>query len=133
MEKGGEIPYIRDVSTEPVVTRLEFNENTPISSLANASSLSGLEVVKSKQDELESVDIDFKPKTIQQLAEQSSSMDYMKTKDEISEQLGGDKLNLSDLIDVFDLSAEEDNKKSLGAVEHLSDSNDFLLGIQDIS
>jgi hypothetical protein len=34
---------------------------------------------------------------------------------------------------VFDLGAEEDNKKSLGAVEHLSDSNDFLLGIQDIS
>jgi hypothetical protein len=132
-EKGGEIPYIRDVSTEPVVTRLEFNENTPISSLASAASLSGLEVVKSKQDELETVDIDFKPKTIQQLAEQSSSMDYMKTKEETSEQLGGDKLNLSDLIDVFDLSAEEDNKKSLGAVEHLSDSNDFLLGIQDIS
>lgn len=133
MEKGGEVPYIQDMSTEPVVTRLEFNENTPISSLASASSLSGLEVVKSKQDELESVDIDFKPKTIQQLAEQSSSMDYMKTKDEISEQLGGDKLNLSDLIDVFDLGAEEDNKKSLGAVEYLSDSNDFLLGIQDIS
>jgi hypothetical protein len=132
-EKGGEIPYIRDMSTEPVVTRLEFNENTPISSLASAASLSGLEVVKSKQDELETVDIDFKPKTIQQLAEQSSSMDYMKTKEETSEQLGGDKLNLSDLIDVFDLSAEEDNKKSLGAVEHLSDSNDFLLGIQDIS
>lgn len=132
-EKGGEVPYIRDMSTEPVVTRLEFNENTPISSLASAASLSGLEVVKSKQDELETVDIDFKPKTIQQLAEQSSSMDYMKTKEETSEQLGGDKLNLSDLIDVFDLSAEEDNKKSLGAVEHLSDSNDFLLGIQDIS
>jgi hypothetical protein len=132
MEKGGEIPYIRDVSTEPVVTRLEFNENTPISTAYSASSL-GLEVVKSKQDELESVDIDFKPKTIQQLAEQSSSMDYMKTKEETSERLGGEKLNLSDLIDVFDLGAEEDNKKSLGAVEHLSDSNDFLLGIQDIS
>ena len=138
----GELPFIQDVSDEPVVTRLDTNENSfPTSSVSN----SGLEVVKSKIDStansssreemLESVDLDmFQPKTVQQLAEQSSAMDFMQTKDKTSELLknGGDELDVSGLLDIYDLEDEE-KPKSLGAVEHLNDSDDFMLDIEDIS
>ena len=130
----GEIPYIQDVSNEPVITRLEFNEESVIPS-ASSMGQSGLEVIKSNGDiesNLESVDLDvFLPKTTQQLAEQSSAMDFMKTKEETSEQLKTD--DFSNLIDVFDLGAEEEKSSSLGAVNHLNDSNDFMLDIEDIS
>jgi len=131
---GGEVPYIQDVSKEPVITRLEFNEESSIPS-SSSNYDTGLEIVKSKGEdsvsELESVDLDsFQPKTIQQLAEQSSAMDFMKT----NEQLNSEEVNLSGLIDVYDLAAEEEEKaKSLGAVDYLKDSQDFMLDIQDIS
>lgn len=139
-EKKGELPFIQNVSDEPVVTRLDTSESSFPASMGG----SGLEVVKSKidstarsseEDALESVDLDmFQPKTVQQLAEQSSAMDFMQTKDKTSEQLknGGDDLDVSGLLDIYDLEDEE-KPKSLGAVEHLKDSGDFMLDIEDIS
>jgi Family of unknown function (DUF5764) len=135
-----EMPYIQDVSNEPVVTRLETNEDSivlPSFSSVSSTNNTGLEVVKSNigdemETKLETVDLDyFQPKTTQQLAEQSSAMDFIKTKEETSEQFKTE--DFSNLLDVFDLGAEEDKMKSLGAVEHIKDTSDFMLDIQDIS
>ena len=136
-EERGEMPFIQDVSNEPVITRLESNEDSVFPSVVSSGGYSGLEVVKSnvvedRESQLESVDLDFfQPKTTQQLAEQSSAMDFIKTKEETSEQLKTE--DFSSLIDVFDLGAEEEKTKSLGAVGHLKDSSDFMLDIEDIS
>lgn len=137
-EKGidGAVPYIQDLSKEPVITRLESSNESifPSSNSSMAVLDKGLEIVKSNgetETKLENVDLDFfQPKTTQQLAEQSSAMDFIKTKEETSSQIKTD--DFSNLIDVFDL-ASEDDKKSLGAVEHIKDTNDFMLDIEDIS
>jgi hypothetical protein len=136
VENRGEIPFIQDVSKEPVITRLDASESSLLPSVSSSAISSGLEVVKSNtvdmESKLESVDLDFfQPKTTQQLAEQSSAMDFIKTKEETSEQLKTE--DFSSLIDVFDLGAEEEKSKSLGAVGHLKDSSDFMLDIEDIS
>jgi hypothetical protein len=132
-EEKGAVPYIQDVSKEPVITRLETDDSTSIVSPSSVMN-NGLEVVKSNAEmetRLENVDLDaFQPKTTQQLAEQSSAMEFVKIKDETSQQLKTD--DFSNLIDVFDLGAEEEKTKSLGAVKHI-DNNDFLLDIEDIS
>ena len=131
MEDTGAKPYIQNVSDEPVITRLEFDESSTTPSITT-SLPTGLEVVKRQIPEselaLEPETLEFfKPKTTQQLAEQSSAMDFVKLNEEQKTD------DFSGLIDVFDLAAEDEKSKSLGAVNHISDTNDFMLDIEDIS
>ena len=136
-DENGAVPYIQDVSSEPVITRLETSDDSGFSSSATSMFADkGLEVVKSNGEtetsKLEIVDLDiFQPKTTQQLVEQSSALDFVKTKEETSSQLKTD--DFSNLIDVFDLATDDDKTKSLGAVEHIKETNDFMLDIEDIS
>jgi len=120
---GESVPYIQDVSTEPVITRLETEDV-------------GLEVVKSSIEEpVRGVVEEFQPKTVQQLAEQSSAMDYAQTVEKIGESIG----NGDGLLDVFDLDAEMGGigkePMSLGATDYLDKSSggDFMLDIEDIA
>ena len=122
---GESVPYIQDVSTEPVITRLE-TDNV------------GLEVVKSIVEEpvlVKEVVEEFQPKTVQQLAEQSSAMDYTQTVEKIGDSIGGG----DGLLDIFDLDAELGGSgkepKSLGATDYLDKSSggDFMLDIEDIA
>ena len=124
---GESVPYIQDVSTEPVITRLETDDM-------------GLEIMKTVSagdfgGGSGSINTEFKPKTIQQLAEQSSAMDYAQTVEKIGDSIG----NGDGLLDVFDLDAEiGGNGKepvSLGATDYLDKSSggDFMLDIEDIA
>jgi hypothetical protein len=129
--EDGKVPYIQDVSPEPVITRLEYNDEEskpPGSSFEGSNNAvgGGLELVNSKyREDVESVNLDdFYPKTTQQLAEQSSAMDFIKSNEESSGQT-----DLTGLIDVFDLAAEDEKPISLGAMDSTSD---FMLDIQDI-
>ena len=105
------------MSEEPVITHLEFNEPRT------------LEIVKSIADEPVASASEFQPKTITQLAEQSSASEFLKTADyERAEKM-------DDLIDVFDLGGAKDNDdkpSKKGAVDDMLANADFLLNIQDL-
>jgi hypothetical protein len=128
-EGGESVPYIQDVSTEPVITRLETDDVglEVVSAVVNGGSGSGSENTNGS--------IEFQPKTVQQLAEQSSAMDYVQTVEKIGDSIGGG----DGLLDVFDLDAEfgGSGKKpvSLGATDYLDKSSggDFMLDIEDIA
>jgi hypothetical protein len=124
---GESVPYIQDVSTEPVITRLETEdvglEIMKTASAGGGGGGSGL------------INTEFQPKTVQQLAEQSSAMDYAQSVEKIGESIG----NGDGLLDVFDLDAEMGGigkePLSLGATDYLDKSSggDFMLDIEDIA
>ena len=128
---GGEgaesVPYIQDVSMEPTITRLETDDV-------------GLEVVSVKGNMgggggNTNGSAEFQPKTVQQLAEQSSAMEFAQTVEKIGDSVG----NGGGLLDVFDLDAElgggGKEPMSLGATDYLDKSpgGDFMLDIEDIA
>ena len=123
---GESVPYIQDVSTEPVITRLETDDvglevvSAAVSGGSGSGNTNG--------------SAEFQPKTVQQLAEQSSAMDYVQTVEKIGDSIGGG----DGLLDVFDLDAElgggGKEPVSLGATDYLSKSGgDFMLDIEDIA
>ena len=130
LNAGGEgaesVPYIKDVSSEPVITRLETDDVglEVVSAAAIGGSGSGNK----------SGSAEFQPKTVQQLAEQSSAMDFVQTVEKIGDSVG----NGDGLLDVFDLDAElgggGKEPMSLGATDYLSKTGgDFMLDIEDIA
>lgn len=107
-------PYIQDLNDEPVITRLEFNENDtsfkPYSSMSeNSSTLAN----------------STEPKTIQQLAEKSAAFGFMKDQEEASDKMSqlssANDIHLEDIVDVLDEKPA------------FSESQDFMLDIEDIA
>ena len=109
-------PYIQDINSDPVITRLEFNEedtsfkpystnsNANVATLANSSS---------------------EPKTIQQLADRSAAMGFMKDQEQASEKMSlvssATDVNLDDIVDILEVTPA------------FPESQDFMLDIEDIS
>ena len=123
---GESVPYIQDVSSEPVITRLETDDvGLEVMKTASAVGFGGGNGL---------INSEFQPKTVQQLAEQSSAMDFVQTVEKIGDSIGGG----DGLLDVFDLDAEIGGGKepmSLGATDYLDKSpgGDFMLDIEDIA
>jgi len=107
-------PYIQDINSDPVITRLEFNEedtsfkpfSTNVSettTLANSSS---------------------EPKTIQQLADRSAAMGFVKDQQQASDKMSlvssAMDVNLDDIVDILDEKPA------------FPESQDFMLDIEDI-
>ena len=115
-------PYIQDINSDPVITRLEFNEedtsfkpystnsNTNVATLANSSSSSD-------------------PKTIQQLADRSAAMGFMKDQEQASDKMSlvssATDVNLDDIMDILD------DKPSIS--DTFSGGQDFMLDIEDLA
>lgn len=115
-------PYIQDINSDPVITRLEFNEedtsfkpyssnlNTNVATLANSSS---------------------DPKTIQQLADRSASMGFMKDQEQASEKMSlvssATDVNLDDIMDILD------EKPAVAETFGGSSGQDFMLDIEDLA
>ena len=117
-------PYIQDINSDPVITRLEFNEedtsfkpystnsNTNVATLANSSSSSSSD-----------------PKTIQQLADRSAAMGFMKDQEQASDKMSlvssATDVNLDDIMDILD------DKPSIS--DTFSGGQDFMLDIEDLA
>jgi hypothetical protein len=115
-------PYIQDINSDPVITRLEFNEedtsfkpystisNTNVATLANAPS---------------------DPKTIQQLADRSAAMGFMKDQEQASEKMSlvssATDVNLDDIMDILD------EKPAAVADTFGGSGQDFMLDIEDLA
>ena len=118
-------PYIQDMNSDPVITRLEFNDedtsfkpystnsNANVATLANSSSSSD-------------------PKTIQQLADRSAAMGFMKDQEQASEKMSlvssAMDVNLDDIMDILDENPAVDVSDTFGG-----SGQDFMLDIEDLA
>ena len=115
-ENDEKLPYIQDISSDPVITRLEFNEEDtsfkPYSPISNATLANSSE-----------------PKTIQQLAEKSAAMGFMKDQEQASDKMSlissATDVKLDDIMEILDEKPVKDSFSSM--------NQDFMLDIEDIA
>ena len=113
-------PYIQDINSDPVITRLEFNEEDtsfkPYSTNLGANSAT---LANSSE-----------PKTIQQLAEKSAAMGFMKDQEQASEKMSlvssATDVDLDDIMDILDEKYAVSDTFSSG-------NQDFMLDIEDLA
>ena len=116
-------PYIQDINSDPVITRLEFNEDDtsfkPYSSNLNANVATLANSSSSSSD----------PKTIQQLADRSAAMGFMKDQEQASEKMSlvssATDVNLDDIMDILD--------EKPAVAETFGGGQDFMLDIEDLA
>ena len=116
-------PYIQDINSDPVITRLEFNEDDtsfkPYSSNLNANVATLANPSSSSSD----------PKTIQQLADRSAAMGFMKDQEQASEKMSlvssATDVNLDDIMDILD--------EKPAVAETFGGGQDFMLDIEDLA
>jgi hypothetical protein len=115
-------PYIQDINSDPVITRLEFNEeDTSFKPYSTISNTNVATLANTPSD----------PKTIQQLADRSAAMGFMKDQEQASEKMSlvssATDVNLDDIMDILD------EKPTAVADTFGGSGQDFMLDIEDIA
>jgi hypothetical protein len=115
-------PYIQDINSDPVITRLEFNEeDTSFKPYSTISNTNVATLANTPSD----------PKTIQQLADRSAAMGFMKDQEQASEKMSlvssATDVNLDDIMDILD------EKPAAVADTFGGSGQDFMLDIEDLA
>ena len=116
-------PYIQDINSDPVITRLEFNEEDTSFKPFSTNSIANVATLANSSSD---------PKTIQQLADKSAAMGFMKDQEQASEKMSlvssAMDVNLDDIMDILD------EKPAVDVSDSFSGGNqDFMLDIEDLA